>query len=548
MPRHLFKASLVKLASCFPCMRASYSAAAARRCVWFALAGGLLVIYRQPCDAASIQWLQQVGTAGGDDAQGVATDLSGGVFIAGGASGSLGGGVNAGGVDAYLRKYDSNGVAQWTRMLGSSAADNAINVTTDSLGNAYIVGQSLGNLGGQISHGGNDGFVAKYNSAGALQWTKLIGSGSYDVATDVAVDGGGSVYVTGYTDGDYGGIPNAGSIDAFLAKFDASGSVQWVRRLNSSNNKLDWNAALTIDPQGDIVVAGGTEGNLAGASGGADAFVRKYDPAGNVRWTMQFGTSAGEEAFDVCSDSMGQLFVTGYTGGNLGGQTHAGLGDAFLTKVSAAGSLEWTRLVGSALGEVGRSVVAGDGDQIFLTGLTKGSLGDTPNAGEEDAFLVEFDDSGNHVTAQLLGGAGRDIGRALAVSEANTLILAGSTTGAIAGPNAGSFDAFVASYGLATTAVADFNEDLEVDDMDLGIWRTHFGTISEATHAQGDADGDQDVDGADFLIWQQQFGSPTPTVSSHAPVPEPATSLLVAVAATGSCRIVGRMRQASVRL
>jgi hypothetical protein len=83
---------------------------------------------------------------------------------------------------------------------------------------------------------------------------------------------------------------------------------------------------------------------------------------------------------------------------------------------------------------------------------------------------------------------------------------------------------------------ADFDEDLVK-------WRAGFGVSSMATHMQGDADADADVDEADFLTWQRQLGSTAPAVSASTTVPEPATSILVIVAAVGVCRIGGRMRQ-----
>jgi hypothetical protein len=81
------------------------------------------------------------------------------------------------------------------------------------------------------------------------------------------------------------------------------------------------------------------------------------------------------------------------------------------------------------------------------------------------------------------------------------------------------------SVALSSLA-ADFDEDFDVDGVDLTKWRSGFGTNSTATHMQGDADGDQDVDGADFLVWQRQLGLPS-TVATDAPVPEPARDFLL---------------------
>ena len=96
--------------------------------------------------------------------------------------------------------------------------------------------------------------------------------------------------------------------------------------------------------------------------------------------------------------------------------------------------------------------------------------------------------------------------------------------------------------GEATILAADFDENGVVDGADLTRWRSGFGTGS--THIQGNSDGDGDVDGADFLTWQRQIGSSAPAASANAPVPEPATMLLM-FAAAGGCLRRGRATQKS---
>jgi hypothetical protein len=80
--------------------------------------------------------------------------------------------------------------------------------------------------------------------------------------------------------------------------------------------------------------------------------------------------------------------------------------------------------------------------------------------------------------------------------------------------------------------LGDFNGDSIVDAADLTAWKTGFGVTGVATSAQGDADGDLDVDGADFLVWQRQLGS-APVVATSGAVPEPATLMLIVLAAAG---------------
>jgi uncharacterized protein YjbI with pentapeptide repeats len=90
---------------------------------------------------------------------------------------------------------------------------------------------------------------------------------------------------------------------------------------------------------------------------------------------------------------------------------------------------------------------------------------------------------------------------------------------------------------------ADFNRDDRVDGGDLAAWSGNFGLPAGSANSQGNADYDGDVDGGDFLAWQRQLGSPAPAVAANAPVPEPATSLLLILTAAGMRSIGGRMRQ-----
>src|SRR5262249_41747630 len=126
-------------------------------------------------------------------------------------------GTNAGGYDVFLAKYDPAGNHLWTKQLGSSADDFAKGVSTDRLGNAYIAGAKAGNLGG-TNAGGVDAFLAKYDAHGNRLWVKQLGTPAADMATCISTDDNGSVFIGGVTGGSLGG-PNAGGVDAFVAKY-----------------------------------------------------------------------------------------------------------------------------------------------------------------------------------------------------------------------------------------------------------------------------------------------------------------------------------------
>ncbi len=210
-------------------------------------------------------------------------------------------------------------VLQWTRQLGTAKDDVSNGVSADGLGNVYISGSTSGSLTG-VSAGNVDAFVSKYNGAGALQWTRQIGTLSLDRSSGVSADGLGNVYITGDTLGSLAGT-NVGDWDTFVSKYDETGSLQWTRQLGTA--RFDMSNSVSADGLGNVFISGYTQGSLAGSNaGGVDAFVSKYDAAGFLQWTRQLGTSSNDRSLGVAADSLGNIFISGYTQGRTRGREH----------------------------------------------------------------------------------------------------------------------------------------------------------------------------------------------------------------------------------
>jgi hypothetical protein len=99
----------------------------------------------------------------------------------------------------------------------------------------------------------------------------------------------------------------------------------------------DRTGSVSVDMGGNVLVAGYTDGTLPGESsaGGFDAFVRKYAPDGSLDWTRQFGTASTDVACSVSVDVDGNVLVAGYTDGTLPGESSAGGRDAFVAKLAS---------------------------------------------------------------------------------------------------------------------------------------------------------------------------------------------------------------------
>ncbi len=219
-------------------------------------------------------------------------------------------------------------ILQWTEQLGTGSSDRNSRVSADSLGNVYISGRTEGSLGGP-NVGGSDAFLLKVDASGTLQWTEQLGTGGDDVGWGVSADSLGNVYISGTAGGSLGG-PNAGLTDAFLAKYNASGALQWIEQLGTGSD--DFGGGVSADSLGNVYISGVTQGSLGGANaGGWDAFLAKYDASGTLQWTEQLGTSSYDESPGVSADSLGNVYISGFTAGSLGGP-NAGGEDAFVAK------------------------------------------------------------------------------------------------------------------------------------------------------------------------------------------------------------------------
>jgi uncharacterized repeat protein (TIGR01451 family) len=400
---------------------------------------GLLVV--GTAGGQTISWTRQFGTPAEDYAAALTAGPDGSIYVAGYTYGALEG-SNAGGQDAFVRKYDADGNVLWTRQFGTAGDDYAYALTAGP-GGIYVAGWTTGTLDGSNA-GSADAFVRKYGADGNVLWTRQFGTPTFDYA-EALTAGADGVYVAGQTWGDLGGS-NTGGIDAFVRKYDADGNVLWTQHIGTA--AATDTRGLAAGPDG-IYVSGWTRGDLEGGNaGGFDAFVRKYDFNGNVLWTRQFGTAGDDYAYPLTAGPDG-IYVAGYTTGALDGSAAGGY-DAFVRKYDANGNIVWARQFGTAVDDLATGLTAGP-DGIYVAGYTSGALAGS-NAGQRDSFVRKYDFNGNVLWTRQIGTAGDDVATAL-TAGLDGIYLAGGTTGALEGSNAGSYDAFVIKITPATPPV-----------------------------------------------------------------------------------------------
>ncbi|MFO0913441.1 MAG: SBBP repeat-containing protein [Pirellulales bacterium] len=413
-----------------------------------ALAASVILICGTSARAQSLEWAQQFGTVAIDHAASVVADTWGNIYVSGSTLGDLAG-PNAGEFDAYVAKYDAAGGHQWTRQFGTDATDLGAVVSLDAVGNIYVSGPTDGSLQ-DMSSGGTDFYVRKYDAAGGHQWTRQFGTdATSEIFGGASTDGSGNTYLVGTTSGSLG-EPNSGISDAFVRKYDSAGNLQWTRQFGTDT--YDWGESVFADHLGSVYVTGATAGALDGTNAGnQDVFVRKYDSAGNLEWTRQFGSSDTDNGSHTSVDALGNLYISGTTFSSFGG-TNAGRTDAFLTKYSAAGDVNWIRQFGTDTYDVGGGVITDNYGHVLVTGYTSGSL-DGENIGHTDVYVRRYSDAGDLQWSHQFGTNARDeiqpYGSSISSDELGNIYVSGQTNGVLSGQFSGLSDAFLVKFSYA---------------------------------------------------------------------------------------------------
>ncbi len=289
------------------------------------------------------QWGTYYGTSNADYGRACAVDNAGNLYLAGycnsggtviatpGSHQPANGGL--GFYDGFLVKFNTAGVRQWGTFYGGGADDYAYGVASTSAGDVYISGQttSTNNIASVGSHqatksGGNEAFIAKFNTSGVRQWGTYYGNTGSDIGNDCAVDPTGNAYLTGSTTSSisiatvgaaqatYGGV-----MDAFLVKFNSTGVRQWCSYYGGTSTDIGWSCSVNSTSE---VFIGGTTASTLGIStpgthqiayggGSADGYITKLSSAGVLQYSTYYGGSGTDEGYSIDAKNLNTIYLAG---------------------------------------------------------------------------------------------------------------------------------------------------------------------------------------------------------------------------------------------
>lgn len=275
--------------------------------------------------------------------------------------------------DAFAAKLNNNGALQWNTFLGGSDDDRSYGVAADNSGNVYVAGYSDGSWGDNIRRAysaSSDAFAAMLNTSGDYQWNTFLGEASIQSGNSIVVDASGNVYVCGYSQNTWGtpvrDYQDGG--DGFVARLNGAGDLQW--NTFQGGDEGDSTLDLVIGSNGNLYLTGHSEGNWPGAGSPVHDFGGDYDAFGAVlnsssgvlAWYTFMGGSGDDEGNRIALDNGGNLYITGFSDATWGSpvRPYAGDLDAFVVKLTMNGATRTNQAaVGTTLGTVNLNTNAG---------------------------------------------------------------------------------------------------------------------------------------------------------------------------------------------
>ena len=373
----------------------------------------------------------------------------------------------------------------WAVKAGGTGTDEGKAIAADGKGNVFVGGYykataTFGSLPTITAVAGHDAFVAKYDSMGNALWVRTIGGADVDEIYGISTDGDGNVYAVGA----YGTsltaetttLTSAGSIDGFIAKYNAAGGLSWIKSLGAVNS--DYAYAIETDAAGNCFVAGkfNASTSIGGASltanGADDIFVAKLDSTGTVVWAKSAGSTSSDFAKGISLDGAGNIYITGNFSGTATfyGSTNltlttAGQWDAFIAKYDASGNVLWAKKGGGSTHDHGLGIDTDANGNSTITGYYQSTSATfngvtLTSAGNWDMFVARFNSAGTQTWAKDFGAAQYDYAYAVHVDKNKQIYLTGGfgTTVAfgtftLTSANSATEDMFIAKLDTAGTVL-----------------------------------------------------------------------------------------------
>jgi hypothetical protein len=350
----------------------------------------------------TLQWSKTYGGSADDRGNSIVQTLDGGYAILGYSfSSDQDVTDNAGLQDYWLAKLNTSGDIMWQKSYGYSGLDNGLSFTQTNDNGFLLMGildvTASGGAGNtkmnNFKHAGGDYWAIKVDANGSIQWSKYYGGSFTDTPYDVIKTEDNGYIIVGSSDSDDVDISNnLGEYDFWVIKIAETGELLWEK--NYGGSQIDEARSIVATNDGNYLIVGDTRSNDINVSqnyGGADVWVIKISPSGELLWEKSFGGSSFDVSRSVKTTQDNGFLISGSSRSSDGDLTkNQGQNDAWVFKIDSEGSLIWQKSIGGSTIDYAYDVTELNDNSIITVGESESVDGDImENKGFSDALIIK---------------------------------------------------------------------------------------------------------------------------------------------------------------
>ncbi len=388
-----------------------------------------------------VDFITTLGGSKNESAQAVVNTTDGGYAVLGHAQSMDGDVTNKSNesYDYWVLKFDTTNQLQWQKTYGGSDDDRGTDLIQTSDGGYAVIGKSKSNdLDVSENAGFDDFWASKLDSSGSISWEYTFGFAGSDTPYSIIQTKDNGYLLSGVLDvsasngqGDRNSIGSrhAGG-DYWVIKLNASGVKQWSNYYGGSFTDTAYDAIQTED-DGYIIIGSSDSDDvdISNPRGSYDFWVIKISDTGTLVWEKSFGGSEIDEAHAISKTADGNYLIVGDTrSSDLDISQNNGAADLWVMKITPDGTLLWEKTLGGSSFDVGRSISKTQDNGFLISGSSRSTNGNlTSNKGQNDAWVVKINSSGNLEWQKAIGGSEVDFFYDVVELNDQTIVVVGDS-------------------------------------------------------------------------------------------------------------------------
>lgn len=353
----------------------------------------------------TVEWQKTYGGSGDDRGNSIVQTQDGGYAILGFSFSEDGDVTNNEGLqDFWLLRLDASGNLIWQNSFGFEGSDSGISlIETSDLGFLLSGIIDISASGGQGAtnrndnrHAGGDYWLIKVNQLGELEWSNFYGGNFTDTPFGIIQKDNNGFLVVGSSDSSDTDISNnKGTYDFWVLDISPEGALLNEKSLGGT--QIDEGRSIIASGDGNFLITGDTRSDdvdVLNNKGGADLWLVKITPQGELLWEKSIGGSNFDVARSIKSSQDGNFILSGSSrSDDFDVNNNKGQNDAWVLKINANGDVLWETTIGGSNIDFAYDIAELNNGSIIAVGDTSSIDGDIiVNKGFSDLLLIKIED------------------------------------------------------------------------------------------------------------------------------------------------------------